>query len=271
MNKTDLTTPGTSFSRVLLRSAALALACGLLQALLPRYTLGAAVLAPLSVVLGVTAAAVLARGRWVLPAALLGLAVGDLAVGIAGPAALIEALVLGLQALVVGWWMRSRPDPDGLRLDTWPRLRSLVLVAAPAAAAVGLLAGLLGQWGIDAAAALPLSRPQLAGAVGRLVADWSGIVAVAPILLCWLAAPQTTWRPRRRPVALPLLLLVAVMLPGFHEVARRDETRLQNAFDRDAAGRRLRIQQLLDNPLDAALALSGVASAGGQAPPAAVF
>ena len=63
MNKTDSLTPGNSFSRVLLRSAALALVCGLLQALLPRYTLGAALLAPLSVVLGVTAGAVLARSE----------------------------------------------------------------------------------------------------------------------------------------------------------------------------------------------------------------
>ena len=271
MNKTDSLTPGNSFSRVLLRSAALALVCGLLQALLPRYTLGAALLAPLSVVLGVTAGAVLARGRWVLPAALLGLVLGDLAVGIAWPVALIEALVLGLQAGMVGGCLRRRADPEWLQFDTWPRLRSLVLVAAPAGAAVGLLAGLLGQWGIDAAAALPLSRPQLAGAVGRFIADWSGIVAVAPILLCWLAAPQEAWRPRQRQLALPLLLLVAVMLPGFHEVARRDETRLQSAFERDASARRWRIQQLLDNPLDAALALSGVAAAGGQAPPAAAF
>ena len=271
MNRTDPPTPGKAFSRVLLRSVALALVCGLLQALLPRYTLGAAVLAPLSVVLGVTAAAVLARGRWVLPAAMVGLVLGDLVVGIALPVALIEALVLGLQALMVGWWMRHRRDPDLLQFDTWPRLRGLVLVAAPAGAAVGLLAGLLGQWGMDAAAALPLSRPQLAAAVGRFVADWSGIVAVAPILLCWLAAPQSAWRSRRRAVALPLLLLVAVMLPGFHEVARRDETRLQSAFERDATARRLRIQQLLDKPLDAALALSGMASAGAQAPTAAAF
>ena len=271
MNKTDPTTPGNATSRVWLRSVALALVCGLLQAMLPRYTLGAAALAPLSMVLGVTAAAVLARGRWVLPAALVGLVLGDLAAGVAVPAALIEALVLGLQALMVGWWMARRQDPDLLQFDTWPRLRSLVLVAAPAGAAVGLLAGLLGQWGMDAAAALPLSRPQLAAAVGRLVADWSGIVAIAPILLCWLAVPQTAWRPRRRPVALPLLLLVAVMLPGFHELARRDESRLHSAFERDAIARRLRIQQLLEKPLDAALALSGTASAGAASPAAANF
>ena len=257
--------------RALLRYAALALLCGLLQAGLPRYSLGSALLAPLSMVLGVTAAAVMSRGRWTLPAALVGAVLGDLLVHTAPAAALVNAAVLALQAVTAGWLMRHQADNELLQLDTWPRLRRFVLVAAPAAAAVGVLISLLGQWGIDAAAALPLSRPQLAGAVGRFIADVSGIVVVAPILLCWLAQPPAPWRLRRRQVALPLVLLVLVMLPGFHELARRDEARLQISFERDALARRQRIQQLLTSPLDAALALQGVVAAGGEALPAALF
>ena len=264
--------PGSrTVSRALLRTVALALLCGGLQALLPRYTLGAAALAPLSVVLGVTVAAAITRGRWTVPAALVGVLVADLLGGSPLNAALLAAGVLGLQATTAGWLMRHAPDPELLQLDTAPRLRRFVLVAAPAAAAVGVAAAMLAQWGVDAAAALPLSRPQLAGAVGRFIADTAGIVVTAPVLLCWLARPQAPWRPRRRPVALPLLVLVGVMLPGFDQVARRDEVRLQSAFERDANNRRLRISQRLTDPVDATVALRGVVAAGGDSLPPSLF
>ena len=264
--------PGSrTVSRALLRTVALALLCGGLQALLPRYTLGAAALAPLSVVLGVTVAAAITRGRWTVPAALVGVLVADLLGGSPLNAALLAAGVLGMQATTAGWLMRHAPDPELLQLDTAPRLRRFVLVAAPAAAAVGVAAAMLAQWGVDAAAALPLSRPQLAGAVGRFIADTAGIVVTAPVLLCWLARPQAPWRPRRRPVALPLLVLVGVMLPGFDQVARRDEVRLQSAFERDANTRRLRISQRLTDPVDATVALRGVVAAGGDQLPPSLF
>ena len=257
--------------RAVLRSVALALLCGGLQALLPRYTLGAAALAPLSVVLGVTVAAAMSRGRWTVPAALAGVLLADLLGGSPPNAALLAAAVLGLQALTAGWLMRHAPDPDLLQLDTAPRLRRFVFLAAPAAAAVGLLAAMLAQWGVDAAAALPLSRPQLAAAVGRFIADTAGVVVTAPVLLCWLAQPQAPWRPRRRPVALPLMVLMLVMLPGFDQVARRDEVRLQSAFERDANARRLRISQRLTDPVDATMAMRGVVAAGGDQLPAGLF
>ncbi len=257
--------------RTWLRALLLALLCAALQALLPTYTLGSAALAPLSVVLGVAVAAAMSRGRWTVPSALAGVLLAELAGGSAPQPALIEAAVLGLQAITAGWLMRHSADPDLLRLDDAPRLRRFVLVAAPAAAGVGVLAGLLAQWGADAAAALPLARPQLASAVGHFIADVAGIVVTAPVLLCWLARPPAPWRPRRRLVALPLVLLVAVMLPGFDQVARRDELRLQTTFDRDANARRLRIQQSLTDPVHAVLALRGVLAAGGDALPPGLF
>ncbi len=258
--------------RRLASAAALALLCALLQALLPTHTLGAATLAPLSVVLGVVAAAAMARGRWTVPAALLGVLAADLGLrGVALPQALLGAAVLGLQAALVGWLTRHTGDDALLQLDTWPRLRRFVFVAAPAAAALGVLGGMAVPWSQAAAAALPLARPQLAGAVGRFIADAAGIVVVAPVLLCWLARPAAPWRPRRRLVALPLLLLVAAMLPGFNEVARRDELRLAVHFDREANLRRVRVQQLLAAPMDAVLTLRGVLAAGGATPDTVLF
>ena len=271
MNKPLASDTPSPWHRVVLRYALLALLCGLLQALLPRYTLGASAFAPLSVPLGVAVAAVLARGGWTVLAAMAGVAAADLAGGVGPQAALMGALVLGLQALLVSGMLHRTADGDVLQLDTAGRLRRFVLRAAPAAAALGMVAGMLTQWGQDAAAALPLVRPQLANALGRFVADWAGIVVTAPVLLCWLARPAAPWRPRRRVVAWPLLLLVVVMLPGFDQVARRDEVRLQSAFERDANARRLRLQQLFSDPADAVLAQRGVLAAGGTGLPTALF
>ncbi|OGB04941.1 MAG: hypothetical protein A3E25_13675 [Burkholderiales bacterium RIFCSPHIGHO2_12_FULL_69_20] len=264
MNDLNAPPSTTRWQRTLLRSVVLALLCGALQAVLPSYALGTVSLPPLSIVLGVTVAAAMSRGRWTVPAALAGVLAADLLSGVATPAALIGAGVLGLQALLAGWLMRHAQDADLLQLDTAPRLRRFALVATPAAALLGVVAVMLAQWGMDAAAALPLSRPQLAGAVGRFVADAAGILVIAPVLLCWLARAQGAWRERRRLVALPLLAVVALLLPGVDQVARRDETRLQVRFDREASLRQLRVQKLLADPLNAVLALRGVLAVGGN-------
>lgn len=271
MNESAHPTPTSRWQRTVLRSVALALLCGVLQAVLPAYTLGAVALPPLSVVLGVAVAAAMSRGRWTVPAAVAGVLAADLLTGVAVLPALIGAAVLGLQAALAGWLMRHGPDPDLLQLDTAARLQRFALVAAPAAALLGVVAVMLAQWGVDAAAALPLSRPQLAGAVGRFVADTAGIVITAPVLLCWLAHPQGAWRSRRRVVALPLLAAVALMLPGFDQVARRDETRLQVRFEREANLRQVRVQSRLADPLNAVLALRGVLAVGGDQLDMALF
>ena len=260
-----------SWRRVLLRTVALALLCGLLQALLPGYTLGTVELPPLSVVLGVAVAAAISRGRWTVPAAIAGVLTADWLTGIALPQALGGALVLGLQALLAGWLVRHADDHDLLQLDSDTRLRRFVLLIAPATALLGVLATPLLHWGLEPSAALWQWRPELAAAVGRLLADSAGIIVTAPVLLCWLARPQGVWRQRRRVVALPLLLVVAVMLPGFDQVASRDELRLQVRFDREANLRQVRLQKLTLDPLNAVLALRGVLAAAGPALDSALF
>ena len=133
----------------------------MLQALLPAYHLGTALLPPLSVVLGVVAAAAVARGPNTIPAAMVGVLVADIGLrGIALQPALASALLLAMQALVVAWPLGSRSDPDLLQLDTWPRLKRLVLIAAPLAALLGVAGALLLQ--IFSNPAAPLGRPQLA-------------------------------------------------------------------------------------------------------------
>jgi PAS domain S-box-containing protein len=253
-----------SGARAVLRAAALALLCGVLQWGLPQYTLGSSTLAPLAIVLGVAVAAAMSRGRWTVPAALVGVLGGSLLAGDAPTAAASSAAIVALQALLAGALTRHARDADLLQLDNAPRLRRFVLVVAPATALLGVAAGLLAQWGLDTASAMPLSRPQLAGAVGRFIADAAGIVITAPVLLCWLARPPAPWRPRRRLVAAPLVLLVAVMLPGFDELARRDEGRLQARFMLEAQARRVRVQQLLGEPVGVVMGLRGALAAAGS-------
>ncbi|MEK8050267.1 ATP-binding protein [Ideonella sp. DXS22W] len=266
----DTAVPASAHAgRAALRTVLLALLCSALQAWLPRIPLGAAALAPLSLVLGVMVAAGLSRGRWTVPAGLLGVLLGGALAAQAWPVLIAEAAVLALQTALTGWLLRHAADAHLLQLDDGPRLRRFAVVAAPAAATLGALATAALAAASDGQALF--SRPVAAAAAGRWVADWAAIVIVAPVLLCWLARPLEAWRLRRRPVAMPLLLLMAVMLPGIHQVARRDETRLQVRFDHDAASRQQRLQQLAADPLDVVLALRSVLVVGGSQLTAASF
>ena len=249
-----------------LRLAVLALVCALLQAWQPSYWLGSAGLVPLALLLGVMVASALTRGPATLPAALLGTALGAWLGGGWGPAAWLLVPLLGLQTALVLALMRRHMLAGGLLLDSGAGLQRLVLVAAPAAALLGALGSLVAaalEPGIGLVVAW--SRPALAHGLGRLVVDWAGIVVVCSIMLCWLARPLATWRPRRRLVALPLALTTLMLLPGLDEVARRDELRLKVRFEREALARQRQLQQLLAEPAAAVAAARGMLAAGGSA------
>ncbi|OYU99747.1 MAG: hypothetical protein CFE45_11770, partial [Burkholderiales bacterium PBB5] len=247
--------PNLSIGHTLGRLLLLAILCAAMQALLPSYALGATELPPLSLVLGVAAAAAMSRGRWTVPAALLGVLVGEWLASGQLRNALLAAFILGAQATLLGLWIRRAADGGTLALDTGPRLRRLVLQAAPLAALLGVLLSALGDGLLGGP--WPALRQLTATALGRLVADWAGIVVMGSVLLCWLGQPVAAWWPRRRMLALPMLVLIAGLLPGFAEVARRDEGRLAARFQTSASDRLWRVQQVLARPGDALAALRG--------------
>ncbi len=256
----------------LARAVVLLLLCALLQALLPGYLLGAVDVVPLSLVLGTTVAATLARGRSMLPAALAGVLLGAWWAGDGLATAFAEAAIVGAQSLLAAALVWRSGDANALALDGGRRLKRVVLEAAPAAALLGAL--------LHAAADMLIgglhvpTRHLLATLAGRGVADWAGIVVVVAIALCWLGRPAHEWRPRRRVVALPLLLLTALVLPGIDQVARRDEARLDARFQRSSADRQWRVQQVLNQSLDALALAHGAlvaADATGQPLPEAAF
>ena len=253
--------------RVALRLCLVALLCGALQAWLPHYDIGADNLGPLSVVLGLAVGAAATRGRWTVPAALLGVAVADWLSGTALRQGVLDTVVIGAQATLAGWMLRHGNDAGVLMLDTQARLKRFLLLVAPLTAALGALAH------SAVLATNPGAEGYLlpVGAAARLLADWAGIVVTAPVLWCWLAQPAQAWRHRRRMLALPLAALSAMMLFGFAEVARRDEVRLAVRFDREAAARQARVRAQLADPLDALHALRGALAAGGGSLPAPLF
>ncbi len=254
-----LPTGASSAWHMALRMGLLALLCGVLQAVLPRYAVGADELSPMSVVLGVAVGAAATRGRWMVPAVVAGVAVSEWLTGAWFRHAVLDLTVLAVQSLLAGWLLRHGDDPQLLKMDTAPRLRRFLLFVAPLTAALGAAryALAIAMFTPAPLAALPI------GALARLIADWSGIAVAAPVLWCWLARPAEAWRHRRGIVALPLMLVTAMMLTGFAQVARRDELRLKVRFDRDAEARLRRVEAELPGATDAVDAMRGALLAAG--------
>ncbi len=258
---------GTGVPRLLLRMALLAVLCATLQAVLPRYEIGADRLGPLSVVLGIAVAAAASRGRWMVPAALVGAAVAEWLTKVWFRHAVLDLTALAMQATLAGWMLRHGTDREALNLDNWSRLRRFVLVVAPS---VALLGAATHTTAIALFTASPVRLLPI-GFAARFVADWTGIVVAAPVVLCWLAKPAQAWRHRRALLALPLVAVSTMMLVGFAEVARRDDLRLQVRFDRDAEARYRRVEAELPNALDAVEAVRAALIGGGGKISAALF
>lgn len=239
--------------------------CALLQARQPAYLLGPEPLVPLALVLGLATAAGLARGWPALTAALAGATLGALLRAQPTHLALSAVLLTAAQALLAIALMRRAADPDALQLDTGGRLRRLVFKAAPAAALLGAAGSLLTLLmpGPEGAPVTLGGRALLAHALGRWTVDWAGIVLCSALLLAWWARPAEVWRPRRRALALPLGVVLVGLLFGLHQVAQRDEVRLQVRFDADGTARARQLQQLLNEPIAAVSAARGVLAAAG--------
>jgi PAS domain S-box-containing protein len=95
------------------------------------------------------------------------------------------------------------------------------------------------------------------------VGDTLGVLIAAPLALTFVALPAADWRPRRRTLALPLLVALALVGSGIHEFSRLDNQRLRVSFERDADRLASEAQRRLAAPLYALEALHG-ASRGRQ-------
>ena len=127
------------------------------------------------------------------------------------------------------------------------------LLAAPLACCISASVGtavLLATGGLAGEAALT-------NGLTWWVGDTLGVLIAAPLALTFVAQPAADWRPRRRTLALPLLVALGLVGLGIHEFTRLDEQRLRATFERDADRLASEAQLRMAAPLHALQALHG--------------
>ena len=89
------------------------------------------------------------------------------------------------------------------------------------------------------------------------VGDTMGTLIMAPLVLAFIGLPAADWRPRRRTLALPLGVAMALLAAGLLAFWRLDQQRLRATFDGDADRLASEAQARLAAPLNALQALHG--------------
>ena len=88
--------------------------------------------------------------------------------------------------------------------------------------------------------------------------DTLGVLIGAPIVLTLIGRPRADWAPRRLTLGLPLLLTTALLAVAIFGVARWDNQRSQNSFERDAAAAGAALDADLHQALYALEAIHGL-------------
>jgi PAS domain S-box-containing protein len=263
---------------VLLTAAACAAA---VIAVLP-LTGGPALATALAPVAGVALAAVLAAGRRMLAGVFAGMFVATLilawrssseALGSTAGAgsALATALVLATAATAqaaVGAWLVRRWVGTRLGLGHPQEIgRFMASAAASSLVAATLVAAALAASGVFDG--LPPGAAARAWAT-RWIGDLGGLLVVTPIVLTLVGRPRADWAPRRLSVGLTLALVTTTLGFGAFLIDGSNRSRLQDAFDHQAAAASLIAVTELQEPLRALDALQGVLSVGRAATPAEI-
>ncbi len=172
-------------------------------------------------------------------------------VGVGLGSGLLFALAGATGQLPAGWSVAaSAAISTGAALQAW--LGSALIhrfVAAPlslntprAILRAGLLGGLVASLVNPTVAALVLGLTGVAGSdtVPQLwwawwLADATGVLLFAPVVLSFIGQPVADWRPRRRWVAVPLLLTLALLVASTLAFERLQSRHAQATFERDAS------------------------------------
>jgi PAS domain S-box-containing protein len=215
----------------------LALAYSALAGLSLMLAAPSAYASPLYPPAGLALAAALVYGPRACAGVMLGALVANLGLalqmGPVGAAHFFAALAVGLGAALqagVGAALIKRfvaqpvvlnAPRDILRFGLWGGALACVInpsVATPALLATGAVAS--SDWW----------RNWLTWWLG----DFVGVVIAAPVVLSFIGLPRADWRPRRRTVAVPMLMAMLLLSLGVFEYSQLDQQRLRADFQRDA-------------------------------------
>ncbi len=227
----------------------------LLLAIPPGYA------SPLYPSAGIALAAVLVYGRRVVPAVALGAFCvnltlsaqrGNLDLGAFALPACI-AFGAGLQAWVGAALVRR----FALHPDTLGEPRDIAVLFGLGALAACTLGASIATAALAVTGTVPNSD-MLVTWFTWWVGDSLGAVIAAPVMLTLIGRPRSEWAPKRFTVGLTLALLTAVMALTIAQVARWDDERVNNAFERDATNLTATIAARMQEPLRALEALRSV-------------
>ncbi len=211
---------------------------------------------------GIALAAALRYGRAALPGVGLGAFIVNAGVGAllghSGPAALVLPLLIGVGAALqaaLGAALVRRFVTQPLVLNAPQDILRFGLLGAAVACCVSpsiATAALLASGALAPEMALSTWLTWWVG-------DALGVLIAAPLGLSFIGRPHADWQPRRRTLAVPLLLALALLAAGMLELQRLQRQRLQATFERDVDRLASAAQARLATPLHALQALHSVA------------
>ncbi len=225
----------TTLVRILLLAAAYFLAgkLGLLLAIPPGYATA------IWLASGVAVVALLLFGSHLWPGILLGSFLVNVSIGYAPGndllnfPTIVTAAAIGigaaLQALLARYLIRRVVGfPLALRQDR--EISLFFLLAGPLACVTNATWGAGVLVGLERIGTADFALTWWTWWVG----DTIGVFIVAPVAMSWLAEPRELWQPRRRSVALPMVVALLAVIAIFFYTSAREQERLQVLFEQDA-------------------------------------
>ena len=216
---------------------------------------------------GIALAATLTFGRAALPGVWLGAALSNalLSAGRGGDPWITPLLppLIGLGAAAQAWagaalMRRFVQQPVVLNAPRDIFLASLLgaLLACTISASVATAA-------LSAMGVIPAGS-----ALGTWLTWWQGdtlgVLIGTPLVLALIGQPAEDWRPRRRQLGLPMLLMLVLLASGMHQLERADHQRALATFERDADRLAGHAQQRVGSALFALQALHSAARSSGE-------